>query len=130
MVSTKRTIGTLHTCYQHSMSFCLFLMTVSFYNVTCPSENSDFIHHIGPFISDSSDYFRKQLTVWPIYQHPFWYSGASFKCKTMSNYSTHNLRLVFLLISNLTNGLRLHQFLGTKTTETNKPLKTDANRAH
>ena len=27
----------------------------------------------------------------------------------------------------LTNGLRLHQFLGTKTTEANKSLKTDAN---
>ena len=26
----------------------------------------------------------------------------------------------------LTNGLRLHQFLGTKTTEANKSLKTDA----
>ena len=26
--------------------------------------------------------------------------------------------------------LRLHQFLGTKTTETNKSLKTDANGAH
>ena len=39
-------------------------------------------------------------------------------------------RLVLLLISNLTNGLRLHQFLRTKTTETNKPLKTDANGAH
>ena len=37
------------------------------------------------------------------------------------------LRLVFLLINNLTNGL-LHQFLATKTTEANKSLKTDANR--
>ena len=40
------------------------------------------------------------------------------------------LSLVFLLISNLTNGLCLHQFLGTKTTEANKSLKTDANGAH
>ena len=40
------------------------------------------------------------------------------------------LSLVFLLISYLTNGLRLHQFLGTKTTEANKSLKTDANGAH
>ena len=40
------------------------------------------------------------------------------------------LSLVFLLISNLTNGLRLHQFLGTKTTEANKSLKTDANGNH
>ena len=35
----------------------------------------------------------------------------------------------FLLISKLTNGLRLHQFLGTKTTEATKSIKTDANRA-
>ena len=40
------------------------------------------------------------------------------------------LSLVFLLIGNLTNGLRLHQFLGTKTIEANKSLKTDANGAH
>ena len=33
------------------------------------------------------------------------------------------LSLVFLLISNLTNGLHLHQFLETKTTEANKSLK-------
>ena len=33
------------------------------------------------------------------------------------------LSLVFLLISNLTNGLRLHQFLETKTIEANKSLK-------
>ena len=38
--------------------------------------------------------------------------------------------LVLLLISNLTNGLRLHQFLMSKTTEVNKSLKTDANGAH
>ena len=31
-----------------------------------------------------------------------------------------NLSQAFLLISNFTNGLGLHQFLGTKTTETNK----------
>ena len=41
-----------------------------------------------------------------------------------------NLRLVFLLISNLINRLCLHQFLGTKTNEANKSLKTDANRAY
>ena len=41
-----------------------------------------------------------------------------------------NLSLVFLLISNLTNGLRLHHFLGTENTEVNKSLKTDANGAH
>ena len=40
------------------------------------------------------------------------------------------LSLVFLLISNLKNGLCLHQCLMSKTTEANKSLKTDANRAH
>ena len=40
------------------------------------------------------------------------------------------LSLVFLLISSLTNWLHLHQFLGTKTTDANKSLKADANRAH
>ena len=40
------------------------------------------------------------------------------------------LSLIFLLINNLINKLRLHQFLGTKTTEKNKSLKTDANVAH
>ena len=37
-----------------------------------------------------------------------------------------HLSLIFLLISNLINKLRLHQFLGTKTIEANKSLKTDA----
>ena len=37
---------------------------------------------------------------------------------------------VFLLIKNPINSLRLHQFLGTKTTEMNKSLKTDANGAN
>ena len=45
-----------------------------------------------------------------------------------SNFSC--MFLVFLLISNLINRLRLHQFLGTKTTEVNMYLKTDANRAY
>ena len=36
------------------------------------------------------------------------------------------LSLVFLLISNFTNVLHLHQYLGTKTTEANKSLKTGA----
>ena len=40
------------------------------------------------------------------------------------------LSLVFLLISNLKNGLCLHQCLMSKTTEANKSLKTDANRSH
>ena len=44
-----------------------------------------------------------------------------------SNSHTHSsfvLSLTLLLISNPTNRLRLHQFLGTKTTEANKSLKT------
>ena len=40
------------------------------------------------------------------------------------------LSLVFLLIINLTNGLCLHQFFISKTTEANKSLKTDRNGAH
>ena len=40
------------------------------------------------------------------------------------------LSLVFLLISNPTNRLCLHQVLGTKTTEANKYLKTGANGAY
>ena len=44
--------------------------------------------------------------------------------------SAKDLSLVLLLISNLTNGLRLHQFLVTKSEEANKSVKTDANRAH
>ena len=34
-----------------------------------------------------------------------------------------------LIIKNPINRFRLHQFLGTKTTEANKSLKTDATRA-
>ena len=45
-------------------------------------------------------------------------------------YQEQLLSLVLLLISNLTNGLRLHQFLVTKSAEANKSVKTDANRAH
>ena len=40
------------------------------------------------------------------------------------------LSLVFLLISNPTSWLRLHQFLWSKTTESSKSLKTDANGAN
>ena len=40
------------------------------------------------------------------------------------------LSLVLLLISDLTNGLCLHQFLVTKSAEANKSVKTDANGAH
>ena len=68
-------------------------------------------------------------------------TGAFFVCAffleviwgdiySMLNKVLAKLSLVFLLISNLTNGLRLHQLLGTKTTEANKSLKTDANGAH
>ena len=39
-------------------------------------------------------------------------------------------RVVLLLTSNLTNELRLNQFLEPKTTVANKSLKTDANGAH
>ena len=47
-----------------------------------------------------------------------------------SVYEKKILSLVFLLIINLTSWLRLHQFLGTKTTEANKSLKTDTNGAN
>ena len=40
------------------------------------------------------------------------------------------ISLVFLLINNSINRLCLYQFLGTKTTESNKSLKTDANGAY
>ena len=39
------------------------------------------------------------------------------------------LSIVLLLISNLTNGLCLHQFLVTKSAEVNKFVKTDAKGA-
>ena len=38
--------------------------------------------------------------------------------------------VLLLISSNLTNELRLHQFLLTKTTELNKSLKSDANVVH
>ena len=41
-----------------------------------------------------------------------------------------DLSLVLLLISNLTNGLCLHQFLVTNSEEMNKSVKADANGAH
>ena len=41
-----------------------------------------------------------------------------------------DLSPLFLLISNLINKLLLHQFLGTKTIETNNLLTTDANKAY
>ena len=41
-----------------------------------------------------------------------------------------DISLAFLLIGNLTNGICLHQFLGTETIKANKPLNTDTNGAH
>ena len=41
-----------------------------------------------------------------------------------------DLSLIFLLISDLISKLDLHQFFGTKITETTKSLKTDANEAY
>ena len=38
--------------------------------------------------------------------------------------------LSFYSLKNPINRLRLHQFLGTKTTEANHSLKTDANKAY
>ena len=52
------------------------------------------------------------------------------KTKILHNSVFYKLSLVLLLISNLINELRLHQFLASKTTEANKSLKTDANGAH
>ena len=50
----------------------------------------------------------------------YWCSGENLTFKS----------LVFLLISNLTNGLRLHQFLGTCLPQQFYSLKTDANGVH
>ena len=52
-----------------------------------------------------------------------------YQIQTQLPEKVSNLSLVFLLISNPINNLHLHQFLGTKTTETNKSLKADANGA-
>ena len=56
--------------------------------------------------------------------------GKNFKIVKRSCSLNRYYRVVFLLISNLTYGLRLHQFLRTRTTEANKSLKTDANGDH
>ena len=47
----------------------------------------------------------------------------------LSMYLPTYLSQVLLLISNLTNELRLYQFLLTKTTGANKSVKTDAKGA-
>ena len=58
-------------------------------------------------------------------------SSESFSFFSLKNTNLGaHLSLIFLLISNLINKLRLHQFLGTKTIEANKSLKTDANGAY
>ena len=51
-------------------------------------------------------------------------------CFTVFQFFYRLLSLVLLLISNLTNGLCLHQFLVTNSEEVNKSVKTDANGAH
>ena len=60
--------------------------------------------------------------------------GNHVQAKLRSNVlfirSASDSSLVFLLISNLTNELRLHQFLVTKSVEANKSVKTDVNGAH
>ena len=61
-----------------------------------------------------------------------WYYTFLFY-KIKSNKLSHQLcnwNLHFLFISNLINKLRLHQFLGTKTIDASKSLKTDANGAY
>ena len=52
-------------------------------------------------------------------------NGRNTPTLTFENLKPLEISLVLLLISNLTNGLRLHQFLRTKTSETNKSLKYD-----
>ena len=56
--------------------------------------------------------------------------GVFIVCGWDPSKNREDSNLVFLLISNLINKLRLLQFLGTNTTETNKSLKTDANGAY
>ena len=56
--------------------------------------------------------------------------GRRAKATITDSSSISDLSLVLLLISNLTNELRLHRFLRTKTTVANKSKKTDANGAH
>ena len=70
-------------------------------------------------------YEPDQLPNYPIQSETRW-----SPCALNSWVMWLNSSLVLLLISNLTNELRLHQFLLTKTTVANKSLKTDANGAH
>ena len=69
--------------------------------------------------------FRKEFLIFFFQSHQR-FLFIEMKCQEMER----NLSLVLLLISNLTNGLRLHQFLVTKSVEANKSVKTDANGAH
>ena len=60
-------------------------------------------------------------------------AAAHFRAVAVScfaDYYSKDLTVGILLISNLINRLRLHQFLRTKTTEANMSLKTDANGAY
>ena len=77
---------------------------------------------------------------WSIWVHkrvrvaiPYSFMYSNFRVRIGNPYSfmySNLWSLVLLLISNLTNELRLHQFLLTKTDEANKSLKTDVNGAH
>ena len=59
----------------------------------------------------------------------FTQNGVRVQTVTFTNQIAY-LSLVLLLISNRTNGLRLHQFSQTKSTVADKSLKIDANIAH
>ena len=58
------------------------------------------------------------------------FDEAPLTIKTRLKSPQFKLSPLFLLISNIINNLRLHQFLGSKTTEANKLLITDANEAY
>ena len=84
----------------------------------------------------SPKYFEKIaiLKIWQLVF--FWgvktYFGIGYMTFNMKDlqYEVIHLSLLFLLTSNLISWLFLHQFLGTKNTEANKSLKTDANGAY
>ena len=62
-------------------------------------------------------------------QDKTWYSILGLDAEPLF-LQDHMLSVVLLLISNLTNGLRFHQFLVTKSEEENKSVKNYANEAH
>ena len=80
------------------------------------------------------DYIRSvnvtKLKVWPHITFFCALGSSILQGHQNIKYIGGDWSLVFLLISNLSNGLSLHQFLSTKTTEANKSLKTDANGTH